>query len=70
MCLSKIYIKDTDTDTPVIDDAARVINNDEVITVSTLLGEEKDLKGYFISEVNLVENYILLKRRGDKWVPN
>ena len=61
MCLSKIYIKDTDKDTPVVDDAARVINNDGVITVSTIFGNEKELKGYFINEVNLVENYILLK---------
>ena len=60
MCLSKIYVKDTDTDSLVVDNAASVINNDGVITVSTLLGNEKELKGYFISEVNLVENYILL----------
>ena len=61
MCLSRIYIKDTGKDTLVVDDAASVINHDGVITVSTLFGKEKDLKGYFISEVNLVENYILLK---------
>ena len=64
MCLSKIYIKDTDKDTPVVDDAARVINNDGVITVSTLFGKEKELEGYFINEVNLVENYIILKSKG------
>jgi len=63
MCLSKIYIKDTDKNTLVVDEAARVINNDGVITVSTLFGNEKDIKGYFISEVNLVENYIILKSR-------
>jgi len=61
MCLSKIYIKDTDKDALVVDNAANVISHDGVITVSTLFGKEKDLKGYFISEVNLVENYILLK---------
>ena len=61
MCLSKIYVKDTDKDSLVVDNAASVINNDGVITVSTLFGNEKELKGYFISEVNLVENYILLK---------
>ena len=64
MCLSKIYIKDNDKDTPVVDDAACVINNDEVITVSTLFGKEKELEGYFINEVNLVENYILFKKKG------
>jgi len=61
MCLSRIYIKDTGKDTLVVDNAASVVNNDGVITVSTLFGSEKELKGYFISEVNLVENYILLK---------
>ena len=61
MCLSKIYIKDTDKNTLVVDEAARVINNDGVITIITLFGNEKELKGYFVSEVNLVENYILLK---------
>ena len=61
MCLSRIYIKDADKNTLVVEEAARVINNDESIKVSTLLGNEKELKGYFISEVNLVENYILLK---------
>ena len=64
MCLSKIYIKDTDKDAPVVDDAARVINNDGVITVSTLFGKEKELEGYFINEVNLIENYIILKSKG------
>ena len=64
MCLSKIYIKDTDKDTPVVDDAVRVINNNGVITVSTLFGKEKELEGYFINEVNLVENYIILKSKG------
>ena len=63
MCLSKIYVKDTDKNTLVVDDAAIVINNDGVITVSTLFGKEKELKGYFINEVNLVENYILLKSK-------
>ena len=61
MCLSRIYIKDTGKDTFVADDAASVINNKGVITVNTLLGDQKELKGYFISEVNLVENYIILK---------
>ena len=61
MCLSRIYIKDTDKDALVVDNAASVINNDGIITVSTLFGKEKKLEGYFISEVNLVENYIILK---------
>ena len=64
MCLSKIYIKDTDKNTLVVDEAARVINNDGVITVSTLFGDEKEFKGYIINEVNLVENYIILKSKG------
>ena len=63
MCLSRIYVKDTGKDTLVVDDAASVINNDGVITVNTLLGNEKELKGYYISEVNLVENYIILKSK-------
>ena len=60
MCLSKIYIKDTDKNTLVVDEAAQVINDEGVITISTLFGNEKELKGYFVSEVNLVENYILM----------
>ena len=63
MCLSRIYVKDTGKDTLVADNAARVVNNDGVITVSTLFGKEKKLEGYFINEVNLVENYILLKKK-------
>jgi len=63
MCLSRIYTKDTGKDTFVADNATSVINNSGVITVNTLLGDEKELKGYFISEVNLVENYIILKSK-------
>ena len=63
MCLSRIYVKDIGKDTLVVDNAASVINNDGVLTVSTLFGKEKELKGYFINEVNLVENYILLKSK-------
>ena len=64
MCLSKVYIKDTDKDNLVVDEAARLINNGGVITISTIFGNEKELKGYIINEVNLVENYIILKSKG------
>jgi len=50
MCLSKIYIRDTDKDALVVDDAASVINNNGVITVNTLLGNENELNWKFTND--------------------
>lgn len=62
MCLSKVYLKDKDKDALIIEEAANVIDNQGTISVSTLFGEEKQIKGYSIGEINLVENYVILQK--------
>ncbi|MCK4904700.1 CooT family nickel-binding protein [bacterium] len=47
----------------VLKDTFGVIVDDKMVHVDTLMGESKNLQSYFISEVNLMDNYVILKRR-------
>lgn len=62
MCLSKVYLKDKDKDALIIEEAANVIDKQGTIRINTLFGEEKQIKGYSIGEINLVENYVILQK--------
>jgi predicted RNA-binding protein len=64
MCLSKVYVKKIEEDTPVVEEAAKVIYNDGSVEVHTLFGEKKVLQGYFIKELDLLKNYIILGEKG------
>ena len=63
MCLSNVYLKEKKGDNLLIEEASRIIMDDETIHVDTLMGERKNLQLYFISEVNFMENYVILKGR-------
>jgi predicted RNA-binding protein len=63
MCLSNIYLEKKEQDTLVIEEADQVRADHENVHIRSLMGEIKDIKGYYISEVNLIENYVILKRK-------
>ncbi len=65
MCLSKVYVKKIEEDSPVVEEAAKVIYNDGTVEVHTLFGEKKVLRGYFIKELDLLKNYVVLGERRD-----
>ncbi|MDY6935741.1 MAG: CooT family nickel-binding protein [Spirochaetota bacterium] len=64
MCLSKVYLKDKNSEI-IIEEAASIIDNDGRIEINSIFGEKKEIEGFFIKETNLMENYIILGERKD-----
>ena len=64
MCLSTVYIEEKTQDKLVLEEARQVSADGENVQVRTLFGESKSLEGYCISEVNLMENYVILRKSG------
>jgi len=64
MCLSNVYLEEKKQDRLVIEEAAQVSADDKNVHIRSLMGESKDLGGYYISEVDLIENYVILKKTG------
>ncbi len=64
MCLSKVFLKERQNDNVFVEESSRVIVDDETICVDNFMGERKTLQHYFISEVNFIENYVILKPKG------
>ncbi len=65
MCFSTVYLGNKSEKNLVLEDVSRVLVSDGSIQVSSILGDEKSFAGYSIDEVNLMENYVILKERSD-----
>ncbi len=66
MCLSTVYTETIDDSSIVVQEAAFLIAPDQnTVRIKTLFGEETVLNGYFVKEVNLLKNYVILDRKGD-----
>jgi predicted RNA-binding protein len=64
MCLSSVYTEKVDEDSIVVREASQVHHDGRgKIEISTLFGEKKVLQGYFIREINLLKNFVVLNRR-------
>ena len=63
MCLSNVYLNEKKQERLLIEEASQIVADSKGIQVNTLLAESKRLEDYYISEVNLMENYVLLKKR-------
>ena len=63
MCLSNVYLQEKKKDKLVIEETAQVSVDDESVHVQALFGESKKLEGYYISEVNFMENYVILRKK-------
>jgi predicted RNA-binding protein len=63
MCLSKVYLGEKNKDKIIIDEASRVIDNNGAVEVYSIFGEVSRQEGYFIKEVDLEDNFIILKKR-------
>lgn len=64
MCLSKVFVKEKKDGSIVVEEASRVIDNDEAVEIQTLFGEKKVMEGYCIKDVDLLNNCIILDVRG------
>ena len=63
MCLSNVYLEKKEQNKLVIEEADQVTSDGEDVHVKALFGESKKLEGYYISEVNFMENYVILQQK-------
>jgi predicted RNA-binding protein len=63
MCLSNVYLEVKKQDKLLIEEAEKVSTDSEKVHVRSLMGESKKLEGYYISEVDLIKNYVILKKK-------
>ncbi|RKY29176.1 MAG: hypothetical protein DRP74_09160 [Candidatus Omnitrophota bacterium] len=61
MCLSAVYREKIDGSSVVVQEASSLTVSDEsTVRIKTLFGEETVLSGYYVREVNLLKNYVIL----------
>ena len=64
MCLSNVYLDKKSDDTLLLREASQIVDTDDGVDVATLFGENKSVKDYCVGELNLMDNYVILKPRG------
>jgi len=64
MCLSKVYLGEKNKDKIIIEEALRVMDNNGTIEIYSIFDEVSKQKDYYIREVDLMDNYIILERKG------
>jgi len=63
MCLSKVYLGEKNKDKIIIEETSKVLDNNGIIEIYSIFGEVNKQKDYYIKEVDLEENYIILERK-------
>ena len=63
MCLSKVYLRREDKDEIVAEEAANVTDSSGTIEINSIFDENKKVKGYFIKEVDFINNRTILSKR-------
>lgn len=61
MCLSTVYLDRKSDDTVLLREASQIEDTASGVDVSTLFGERKSVDGYGVGELNLMDNYVILK---------
>jgi len=62
MCLSTLYEGTLDPGKVIMEDAAHVTIRDGKIVVMDILGDEKEIEGYTIEELDFMKHYAVLKK--------
>jgi len=65
MCLSKVYLGEKNKDKIIIEEALKVMDNNGTIEIYSIFDEVSKQKDYYIKEVDLMDNYIILERKGE-----
>lgn len=63
MCLSNVYLGERNKEKIIIEEAAKVIDNSGTVEIYSIFGEVGKQKDCYIKEVDLEDNYIILKRK-------
>ena len=64
MCLSSVYLDKRKQENLLIQEVTRVSVNGEDIQIQTIVGDSKRMEGYYISQVDLLDNYMILEKKG------
>jgi hypothetical protein len=62
MCLSKVFLGERQDENLIAEDVALVVEDNGAIELSTLFAETKRVEHCCVGEVNLTENYVVLKK--------
>ncbi len=62
MCLSTMYDGTIDQGKIIMEDAAHVTVKDGKIVIMDILGDEKEIDGYEIEELDFMKHYAVLKK--------
>ena len=65
MCLSKVYLGKRDQNKIIIEEVAKILDNNGTIEAYSIFGEVTKHRDHFIKEVDLEDNYIILERKAD-----
>ena len=63
MCLSKVYLREGGKDKIVLEEASGIIDSRGTLEVFSIFGESKKVKGYYIKEVNFLNNSTILYKK-------
>jgi len=63
MCLSSVYLDKRKQENLLIQEVTRVSVNGEDIQIQTIVGDSKRMEGYYISQVDLLDNYMILEKK-------
>ena len=67
MCLSSVYVEETDERNAVVEEASKLrVSEAHEVEIDTLFGEKKVMKGYAIVEVNFLKNYVVLREEASR----
>jgi hypothetical protein len=64
MCLSKVYLEQVGKRSLYAEEASSIGYSGHDIVVQTLFGEHNVLTDYTIGEVNLLDHYVILTKKG------
>lgn len=63
MCLSNVYVDKKKQENLLIQEVTQVSADGEDIQIQTLIGDSKRMKGYYISRVDFLDNYMILEKK-------
>ena len=64
MCLSNVYVDKKKQENLLIQEVTKVSADGEDIQLQTLIGDSKRMEGYYISQVDFLDNYMILEKKG------
>ncbi len=67
MCLSSVYLEETDNGTAVVEEASTLrVSESGDVEIATLFGEKKIMKGYAIVKVDFLKNSVVLREESGR----